>query len=157
MKNTIASIVALVTVVANAGPFGYEMGQKIEGEPGFVTKEGVQRKLVTQDVPAPFTSLILTYMPNTGLCRLTAFVDSDGYHIQFDKLRVRLRDKYGEPDDTNPDSTLWYNVDDDIDTISLGRYTADGISMLMYTLTNHGDCEAEAAAMRQKDGLQDVL
>jgi len=157
MKRAIASIMLLLAMVANAGPFGYEMGQQIEGEPDAITKEGEQTKWVSHNVPAPFTNLLLVYMPNAGLCKLSASVVADDYDVQFDKLRVRLADKYGEPDVMTTRDSLWFDVGDDIGSILLHRDTARGFSTVMYIFTNYGDCDAEAAAMRQKDGLQDVL
>ena len=61
MKAIIASIALLLAMVANAGPFGYEMGQKIEGEPDEQTDDGEYVRRIYHDVPPPFRAHVFDY------------------------------------------------------------------------------------------------
>ena len=104
MKATIASIMLLLATVANAGPFGYEMGQKIEGEPDGVTSRGVSYK-TAESAPNPFDSLIVYYTAQHGLCGVTGVIGidagSDSYGNQHrdkaDWLAKQVEAKYGKP------------------------------------------------------------
>ena len=156
MKAIIASIALPWAMVGNAGPFGYEMGQKIEGEPDEQTDDGEYVRRIYHDVPLPFTELSLQYTPNAGLCRLFASIDADDCEAQFRRIRRRLTDKYGEPSYDVAADAQWHNVNvDNIDGILL--MSGFRVVLAMYVFTNYDDCEAEAAAMRQNDGLQQVL
>ena len=81
MKTTIATIVALVAVTAYAGPFGYEMGQKIEGGFWETTRSGLTVSY-RDNVQEPFERLHYT-LANHRDCRKEALaaeveaVDSD--------------------------------------------------------------------------------
>ena len=161
MKAAIASIVALSAMVANAGPFGYEMGQKIEGEPHLIKQNGWHSRVITSNLPAPFTMLILYYMPNAGLCQIAAYAASDDYgaHV-FSKLEVRLTDKYGEPAlKRTPREIAWHHVNvEDIGAILLFEEDRPKFySAVSYQFTNYYDCKAEAKAMRQENPLLDSL
>ena len=61
MKATIASIALLLAMVANAGPFGYEMGQKIEGEPDGVASDIGSNYKELQNPPPPFDRVLAFY------------------------------------------------------------------------------------------------
>ena len=157
MKTTIATIALLLATAASAGPFGYEMGQKIEGEPDGIYSSAISYKFITHNVPAPFTRLVLEYTPNAGLCHLLASVTTGFYHkAQFGRIGLALRDKYGVFSVSDEESLFWSDVNvDNIYMISLRRHES---SMdLFYIFTNYGDCSAEAKTIRKKDGLQDVL
>ena len=108
MKNTIAIIVALLlATVANAGPFGYEMGQKIEGEPDGQTDDGLSY-ITVESPPNPFDTLMVYYTEQTGLCQIRAFIDVDetadsyGYshREKTDWLAEQIEAKYGKPTST---------------------------------------------------------
>ena len=118
MKRTIiASIALLLAMVANAGPFGYEMGQKIDGEPdGFASDAGVTFKFMP-DPPAPFRDVLAFYTEETGVCAVRGNIDIVNYRR--DRLGVEHREradwlageieaKYGEPglliDELNDDA-----------------------------------------------------
>ena len=137
----------------SAGPFGYEMGQKIEGEPDGIRRDGTYYKLITQNVPAPFTTLHLTYTPNAGLCGIGALVATDDYEAQFSKLREMLADKYGEPIVDSDRDLSWFDVNvDNIAMLILRKeptYKSETL-ILICQFTNLGDCQAEATAIRQE-------
>ena len=144
----------------SAGPFGYEMGQEIEGEPDGIDSDGLSYKFITHNVPMPFTELYLTYTPNAGLCNLMASVTTDDYDAQFRRIRVALTDKYGEPTAIEEESLSWINVNvGSIRAVFLSKHDAatESSADVLYVFTNYRVCEAEAKAMRQKDGLRDVL
>ena len=151
MKAIIASIVALLAMLANAGPFGYEMGQKIEGEPDdYTDTDGISFRHIEQNLPAPFTSLELGYTPNVGLCRIIAYVDTDDYEAQFSKLRGRITDKYGEPT-SDVDGTLGWSINvDNLYLILLHKPANPALTAVTYIFTNRGVCEAETKAIRQR-------
>ena len=166
MKAIIATIVALLAMVANAGPFGYEMGQKInEGEPN---EDGKYYTTITHDVPAPFTSLGLIHMPNAGLCAIYAVVETDDYVFQFRVLRRLLTDKYGEPTfiEEEGQGIMWRGREpalasilegDNINHVVLSMREGSQFTGVAYHFTNYDDCEAEAKAMRQENPLLDSL
>ena len=75
MKATIASIVALLAMVANAGPFSYEIGQKIEGEPAGVTYDTGNSYRIMLNPPPPFEELAAFYTEEAGACAVLANKD----------------------------------------------------------------------------------
>ena len=107
MKAIIAYIVALLlATVANAGPFGYEMGQKIEGKPDGVTYDSGNSYRTMPNPPAPFEEVVAFYTNEAGVCGVIAnmdvpfFIDDDSgtEHRQLaDGLARRIEAKYGEP------------------------------------------------------------
>lgn len=173
MKAIIATIVALLAMVANAGPFGYEMGQKIEGEPDRIQQNGWHRRIITSNLPAPFTQLGLGYTPSVGICQVTAAVRTDDYKAQFYELKTLLTEKYGEPEETifewgeraGWSKSGWRPLNrNNIAYISLMLSESlldTQITILNYTFTNNMDCVAEtkaiAKAMRQENPLLDSL
>ena len=119
MKNTIASIALLLAMVANAGPFGYEMGQKIEGEPdGYATDSGVGFKYMVNP-PAPFESVVAFHTEEAGVCGVRGNIDIVNFHNdsggakhreRADWLAVEIAAKYGEPTlfkDELDDDAFW--------------------------------------------------
>jgi len=135
------------------GPFGYAMGQKIEGEPDYTDPFGMYVRRIEQNVPAPFTRLELGYTPRAGLSNITAVVTTDDYEVQFSKLRAMLAEKYGEPTYMDNYSFEWRNVNvDDIDRITLPYGYGAPMTAVIYVFTNYWICNAEAEAMRQKKG-----
>ena len=108
MKRAIASIVALLAMVANAGPFGYEMGQKIEGAPDEEQAADGRSYRFVEDVHNPFSTIAVYYTAQTGVCEIRAFIaidaDSDSYGTQHreraDWLAEQIEAKYGKPTNT---------------------------------------------------------
>jgi len=106
MKRAIASIALLWAMAANAGPFGYEMGQKIEGEPDGVAYDSGNSYKELQNPPPPFDNVLAFYTDEAGVCTVAAnmdvpfFIDDDSgaEHRQLtDGLARRIEAKYGEP------------------------------------------------------------
>ena len=106
MKTIIASIVALLlATAANAGPFGYKMGQKIEGEPdGVAADTGLSYK--EMEPPGPFNRLLVFYTDTTGTCAVKSIIDvpahvddDDGvkHREKADWLAGRVEAEYGKP------------------------------------------------------------
>ena len=147
----------------DARPFGYKMGQKIEGEPHYTRSDGLFLRYTTHNLPAPFTGLGLVSTPNAGLCEILALAETDDYEVQFSKLKTLLTDKYGSPISSNESSMIWVNPSvrnpdaKNISVLGLWKNVELGHNRLTYTFTNKSDCEAEAKAMRQSDGLLDSL
>ena len=141
----------------SAVPFGYEIGQKIEGEPDLID-DGLSHKTIIHGAPAPFKFLRLIYTPNAGLCGIMAFMATDDYEAQFPKLRGALMDKYGEPVDIEG-GLRWSDVNvDNIAAIILPKEPArEPYTPLTYMFNNLRDCAAEVAAMLEKDELRDLL
>lgn len=75
MKATIATIVLLLAMVANAGPFGYEMGQKLRGKPnGSASDIGLSYKDMWNP-PAPFKRVLAFYTEETGVCAVKGIIE----------------------------------------------------------------------------------
>ena len=174
MKAIIASIMlflamvgcATAPMVGYARPFGYEMGQSVEGEgKPSATRHGVPlQRYITTDIldRRPYKSLTLTYTPNVGLCKLRASVLGG-----FDDMVGRLTAKYGKPRyaaragciyhrcyDTS--SAYWKPNVHDVKTIQL--FTEGIGSTLYYEFRNFDECKKEAVAVpRPNDSLQGVL
>ena len=163
MKIIIATIVALLlATVANAGPFGYAMGQKIEGEPDGTAVSG-HSVSIRDNAPKPFGRLELFHTPKAGLCRVHA-IGADVERSHYRGLISLLTDEYGEPSFDTADSTTWRNPpnDDNIYSIHLRIMDLDDSSHLRlhYTFTNHRDCRKEVLTAEKRaieDGLRDLL
>jgi len=162
LKHTIASIALLSALtgcvatptVVGARPFGYEMGQIIENEPDFM-KEGLDVRLITSGLPAPFTHLSLFYTPNAGICEMVAMAYTGDYDAWFSILQHMLTDRYGEPTlETEMRSDLlvrWHDVNvDNIHRILLKIPAGKGLEReeqfvgFGLQFANYDDCLAEA-------------
>ena len=168
MKRIIASIALLLAMVANAGPFGYEMGQKIEGEPDDESTDGVLVKDV-KNPPDPFTTVRLAYTEKVGLCRIHAFVGEsilsqeygDALEV-FLRLFYQLQRKYGEPEvhgipmPRNVDKkTVWRSNADSIKEIRLMMIMEQ--VTLTYVFSNEEQCVEEATNTDSLDPIQQLL
>lgn len=136
-------------------PFGYEMGQKVKGELDGMDSDGLLFRLITHDLPPPFTSLGLIYTPNVGICEIQAVVDTDDYNAQFTELKAHLTEEYGNPISIDSFQSIWpktpnFNVRNirNILILALRQRVKIGNVLLTYTFTNKSDCEAEAKAAR---------
>jgi len=91
MKATIASIALLLAMVANAGPFGYEMGQKIEGEPDGVASDIGSNYKELQNPPPPFDRVLAFYTEETGVCAVKGIIDIPNYELDESGIKHRRR------------------------------------------------------------------
>lgn len=107
LRRIVAAASLLATVAADAGPFGYGMGQRIDGEPHGVTDGGMAHRTMPNP-PRPFDAVIVYYTPQTGVCRILASLYVDGAHGDGDGARHRerahflarrIKAKRGEPTD----------------------------------------------------------
>ena len=163
MKETITTIVALLlATVANAGPFGYAMGQKIEGEPDGTAVSGLSVSH-RDNAPAPFDRLELIHAPKAGLCRVHA-KGGDVERSHYRALISLLTDEYGEPSSDTTNSITWRKPPNDgnIYSIHLRIMDLDVSSHLMlhYEFTNHRDCRKEVLTAEKRaieDSLRDLL
>lgn len=106
MKLTIASSALLSAMVANAGPFGYEMGQRIEGEPDGTAYDTGNSYRVMLNPPPPFEEVVAFYTEEAGVCSVLAnmdvplFLDDDSgaeHRDMANGLADQIKAKYGEP------------------------------------------------------------
>ena len=134
MKATIAIIVALLlAMVANAGPFGYEMGQKIEGEPDGVAYDSGNSYRTMPNPPAPFEEVVAFYTKEAGVCSVAAnmdvplFIDDDSgaeHRRMADGLAHQIKAKYGQPTefvDELIDGSIFRSPHRWLETISTGE------------------------------------
>lgn len=133
MKATIASIMLLWAMVANGGPFGYEMGQKIEGEPDGVAYDTGNSYRIMPNPPAPFEEVVAFYTKEAGVCTVIAnmdvpfFIDDDSgaeHREMADGLADQIKAKYGEPTefvDELIDNSLYRRPSFWLKTISTGE------------------------------------
>lgn len=154
-----------------AKPFGYEMGQKIEAEPDGVAESGVMVKFITQNPPAPFTKLVLSYTPNAGLGVVSGRITTesvDEYFTHFAILLFYLKDQYGEPDrkggrDERPGAVVhgdceWStdpSTTENVMKVFLGSFDievdpASLTNVVTFVFANAGDVLTEAEAMRKR-------
>ena len=91
---------AITPALVSAGPFGYEMGQAISGEPDGQSDNGLFYKSSSKGF-AGWEHVVAHYMPQTGVCGVKAvkLVDGDVYgndhRTAVDSLVEILTKKYG--------------------------------------------------------------
>ena len=112
-----------------SGPFGYEMGQAISGEPDGQSNDG----LLYQESPKEFAGwewVVAYYTPQTGVCFVKAFKlveDGDAYGFGHrkaaDSLVETLTKKYGAFDkaDFLMTGSIWYEPNEWLMGISKGE------------------------------------
>ena len=107
MKQTMAAIFGCLLATpptANAGPFGYDMGDSLPKPPSGDPLPIVE--LVGEEAPTGFDALLIVGTPRTGICKLVAIkaVKSnrygDEYRREADRLVRLLTGKYGTPSDS---------------------------------------------------------
>ena len=108
IQQTMAVIFAVLLVApptANAGPFGYDMGDPLPKPPESGAHLPVVQ-LVGEEAPTGFDILLIVGTPQTGICKLIArkTVKSnrygDEYRREADTLVGLLTGKYGAPSDS---------------------------------------------------------
>ena len=156
-----------------SGPFGYEMGQAISGEPDGQEDDGVLYQFSAEEF-AGWAWAAALYTPQTGVCAIQAFKevsdgDANGYAHRkaADSLVEALTKKYGAFDniDRLSNGSTWYEPSQWLAAIRSGQlryfYRKDGAIegnlksilvivgpdgiMLNYTFNNY-DAGEEAAS-----------
>ncbi len=98
--------------VAKTRPFGYRMGQQIEGDPDGVNEAGMSYKFIRGELPHPFGQVFAGYTERTGVCRLgaaTKVLHSEQEQIAvIEFLGKQLVETYGMPTRTSKDPYGYY-------------------------------------------------